>query len=110
MNSINTVIDQARELGRYAATSDKALSHLNSGGPSDAHHPGDDVGRLTLGAYRSHGVDGAKSVVEGYLDAYNSKAAEIGSATVSVAQVKRGIGWALPGATPDEAAAIPAAL
>lgn len=111
MSSINNLIVRAEKVGRYAAD----LAHeLHQGAAvlagGNAHHPGDDTGRLILEAYRTHGTEEMKSVVRGYQAGYNTRAQELGTDHVRWVQIKNGIGWALPGATEAEKVAIPAAL
>lgn len=111
MSSINNLIVRAEKVGRYAAD----LAHeLHKGAAviavGNAHHPGDDTGRLVLEAYRNHGAEEMKSVIKGYQAGYNARAQELGDDHVRWVQIKNGIGWALPGATETEQAAIPAAL
>lgn len=111
MSSINNLIVRAEKVGRYAADLAHELRKGVAISPgSNAHHPGDDTGRLVLDAYRNHGAVEMKSVVKGYQSGYNARAQELGDDHVRWVQIKNGIGWALPGATDAELAAIPAAL
>lgn len=111
MSSINHLIVRAEGVGRYAADLAHELREGVAVSPgSNAHHPGDDTGRLALDAYRNHGAEEMKSVVKGYQAGYNARAQELGDDHVRWVQIKNGIGWALPGATDAEQAAIPAAL
>lgn len=111
MSAINNLIVRAEQVGRYAAD----LAHeLHQGvcitPNGNAHHPGDDTGRLVLEAYRDHGAEEMKSVVRGYQTGYNARAQELGTDHVRWIQITNGIHWALPGATDAELAEIPAAL
>ena len=111
MNSQNNSISKAQGIGRYAAEQAQASSKgaaVNAG--TNSHHPGDDTGKLVLDAFRTEGAEGMKAVVKGYQEGYNARAAELGTESVSWDQIKNGIGWALPGATDEEEAAIPAAM
>lgn len=110
MPSLNQLIVRAQQVGRYAAD----LAHDADGDPastvSDAHHPGDDAGRLVLEAYRCYGVEEMRAVVRGYQGGYNAAAADLGDYVMRWPQIVASIGWALPGATEEEAAAITTAL
>lgn len=111
MKSLNELIVRAQHVGQCAAD----LAHeAGEEGPAstvgDAHHPGDDTGRLVLAAYRGYGVEEMRAVVRGYQGGYNAAAADLGDYVVRWPQIVAGIGWALPGATEDEAAAITTAL
>lgn len=111
MSSINNLIVRAEKVGSHAA---EAAHSIYSGLPvqpgSNAHHPGDDTGRLVLDAYRNHGAEEMKAVVKGYQAGYNAKAAELGDTAVRWIQIKNGIGWALNGATDEELTAIASAM
>jgi hypothetical protein len=111
MSSINHLIVRAEKVGRCAADLTHDLREGVAVSPgSNAHHPGDDTGRLVLDTYRNHGAEEMKSVVKGYQAGYNAWVHELGGDHVRWVQIKNGIGWALPGATEAEQAAIPAAL
>lgn len=110
MSSINDLQISAEKVGRYAAkltggSDDNAASTIG-----DAHHPGDDTGRLVLDAYRNHGAQAMKAVVQAYQEGYNAQAAELGIRPVEWESIRKGILWALPGVTDAEKTAIPAAL
>lgn len=109
MSSINNLIVRAEKVGRYAA--DLAHDGSHALPPTDkAHHPGDDTGRLALEAFRNHGIEEMKSVIIGYQRGYNARAQELGDVAVRWAQIRKGIAWALPGATKDEEEAIKAGM
>lgn len=105
MDSLNNLIDRAANVGRYAAglAGDTDLI-------GDAHHPGDDTGRLVLEAYREYGAEAVRSVVAAYQFAYNEHAKEHGGQLIEQIHIKNGIGWSLAGATDAELEEIPAAL
>lgn len=106
MSSLNNLIVRAQEVGQYAAD----LAHASEGAPAstvgDAHHPGDDTGRLVLEAYRTYGAEEMLAVVRGYQGGYNARAADFGDYVVRWPEIANGIEWALPGATDEEARAI----
>lgn len=80
MSSINNLIVRAEKVGRFAADLAHELHKGVAVSPnSNAHHPGDDTGRLALDAYRNHGAEEMKSVVKGYQAGYNARAQELGS-------------------------------
>lgn len=110
MQSLNRLIVQAQRAGRHAAD----LAHDAQENPAstvgEAHHPGDDTGRLVLAAYRRYGVEEMRAVVRGYQAGYNGRAADLGVYVVRRPEIKAGIGGALGGATAAEARDIPAAL
>lgn len=111
MSSINNLIVRAQEIGSYAADSKHALQEDTAAvTEGNAHHPGDDTGRLVLDAYRNHCLEEMKAVVKGYQTGFNTRAQELGDTQVRWVQIKNGMAWALPGATDEELAAIPAAL
>lgn len=104
MKPLNELIVRAQRVGQYAAE----LAHdAGEEGPAstvgDAHHPGDDTGRLVLEAYRGYGVETVPAVVRGYQGGYNARAADFGDTVVRWPEIARGIAWALPGATENEA-------
>lgn len=104
MNSSNELIIKARSIGKYAANlaHGEATSNIAAG----AHHPGDDTGSVVLEAYRAFGLSSVIEIIEAYQGGYNSQAAELGDPVVRRAQIKNGIGWALPSATKEEIRAI----
>lgn len=111
MSSINNLIVRAEKVGRYAADLAHQLNKSVLVSPdSNAHHLGDDAGRLVLEAYRTYGAEEMKSVVRGYQVGYNARARELGTENVRLIQIKNGLRQALPGATDAELTDIPAAL
>lgn len=109
MSSSNDLIVKARNIGKYAADS----AHVTGGTSTistDTHHPGDDTGRLVLAAYREFGSSAVRPIVEAYQGGYNNQAAEHGDPVIRMAQIKNGIGYALPDATDAEIEDIAAAL
>lgn len=104
---LNQLIVRAQRVGQYAADQANAISKSFEG---DAHHPGDDTGRLVLEAYRTYGAEDMRAVVRAYQGGYNARAADLGDYVIRWPQIKAGIHWALPGATDQELIEIPAAL
>ncbi|MHA7306638.1 hypothetical protein ACX80E_15585 [Arthrobacter sp. TMN-49] len=109
MSAIVNFIVQAEKIGQYAVNNAHGCGYAFEPG-SDAHHPGDDIGRLVLDAYRNHSVEEMKAVIKAYQAGYNVKAIELGDTAVGWEQIKNGVGFALPGASADELEAIPAAM
>lgn len=110
MKSINNLIMRAEIEGGGAAFWAHVLPGIVPVSQDNDHNPGDETGRLVVEAYRNHGVEGMKSVVKGYQAGYNAEAKALGGTVIRWVQIKNGIGWALPGATETEQAAILAAL
>jgi hypothetical protein len=108
--SLNALIVRAQQAGRQAADLDHGANDQPASGAGEAHHPGDDTGRLVLQAYRSFGAEEMKAVVRGYQAGYNARAAELGNLSVGWIEIRNGMRWALPGATGDETRSIVAAL
>jgi hypothetical protein len=110
MQPLNRLIVRAQRVGQHAAD----LAHGPEGAPAstmgDAHHPGDDTGRLVLEAYRTYGVEEVKAVLRGYQAGYNARASELGDYVARWIEIKNGITYALPGASEAEHQAILAAL
>lgn len=91
-------------MGRVAADQSKAL-HGGAAVIGDAdcqRHPREAAGVLVLLSYQEEGSEGVRAVVEGYLDGYNARAAELGTERLDVGQIRSGIHWALPKRTTDE--------
>lgn len=111
MQSLNQLIVRAQRVGEYAA---KLAHNAGDEGPAstvgDAHHPGDDTGSLVLEALRNYGIETVPAVVRGYQGGYNARAADFGDTIVRWPEIARGIEWALPGATENEARMIITAI
>lgn len=108
--SLNSLIVRAQQAGQLAASLAHDAEGTSASTMGDAHHPGDDTGRLVLEAYRAFGAEELKAVLRGYQAGYNARASELGDYVVRWIEIKNGINWALPGATDEEARSIKAAL
>lgn len=106
MNSILESITKAELMGARFAEAAHAGNGIMTDGADDAHHPGEDIGDLVLGAFRSHGFIEAKSVVKGYRDGYNTRATALWVAPNNRVETTSAIFWTYRGVTEWEKAAI----
>lgn len=104
-----SMIEEAEAIAHIDFTQCKSL--YPSGPPLDSHHPGDDLGRLVLDAYRKFdGAPAAKEVLAAFLERWNQLATEAGYPLTTWDRLKGGIAWALPGATEHTLAKIRSAM
>ncbi len=103
MDSIDDAIDLARKMGRIAADQSQA-KHGGAAviGRADTHYPREVAGVLVLQAYQEDGPEAVRAVVEGYQDAYNARAEELGTERLTLDQITNRIHWALPKRTTDD--------
>lgn len=103
MTNLQSYLDQANEIGTYAADLEAGVDQAR-GTQDEIHHLGDDTGDLITDVYRKHGAIAAVDVIDAYLDAFNARRTADGIQPVSPAHAIKNLAWAIKshGITTDE--------